>query len=255
MDFLFALKKILGVLVSPLPIIIVCLGLGLFFINKNKRQLGLTLNVAGFALLLITSSPLLSVHLIRSFEFSIPKLDTTGLTPEYIVVLGCWHSSDEQLPLAAKLHQCSLPRVVQSVQFWREFPSATVIYSGWSGQPGEPSHPAVNAQVAKSLGLPAQHIMLSPGSGDTEAEAKAIKQLVGTREFILIASASQMPRAMTLFNRNGLFPHPSPAEYVSGHGDFNYNLLVPQASALRQSERGVYEALGNLWIRLKTVFE
>ncbi|NTS77741.1 YdcF family protein [Catenovulum sp. SM1970] len=257
-DILFQLKKLIGVLVTPLPISLVFIILGTFFLWRLKKVKGIIFSTIGIFILTLTSLPIISTHIVRPFEFSYPKLDTTKLNsspPSFIIVLGCWHSSDPLLPLAAKLHQCSLVRTVQAVQFWYQFPNSKVIFSGWEGKENRKSHPQVNADVAISLGLPIENIILTSGHADTEDEANAIKHIVKDKQAILITSASHIPRAIKLFNQQGIFPHPSPAEYVSGHGDFSYQLLIPKANALYQSERGIYEILGNTWIKLKTIFQ
>ncbi len=51
---------------------------------------------------------------------------------------------------------------------------------------------------------------------DTEEEAAAVKQAIGDAPFLLVTSASHLPRAMIFFQQEGLNPLPAPGESV-GH--------------------------------------
>lgn len=257
MDFFFLFKKLVGGFFTPLPIVFLLLSYGIYQLYKGKSRQGLLCSLAGLSLLLVTSMPIVGGAVLRQYEFAYEKLNIQDLKkePEYIVVLGCWHSSDEQLPLVAKIHQCSLARIVQGVQFWHKFPNSKLVFSGFSGKAGKPSHPEVNAQLAMDLGVPESQIILSIGNKDTAEEARVLSKTLAESPFILITSASHIPRSVRLFKAQGLSPIPSPAEYLSGHGSFSWQVLVPRASAIEQTERAMYEFLGNAWISIKLFFQ
>jgi len=259
MDIGFALKKIIGTLIMPLPITLTLIVIGLYYLNKRNPIRAKVFSALGIALLLIFSTPIVSQYLIKPFEFSYPKLEIeqpgylANLDVSYIIVFGCWHSDDPKLPLVAQIHQCSLPRVIQGVQIWRQIPEAKLVFSGNAGKEGKLSDPATNAKLAISLGVPDSKIVLIEGTADSQDEIVEHKKLVGVNNFIAISSATHIPRLDTLYNKHGMTPILSPAEYVSSEGDFSWDLLVPNSSALHQSERAIYELMGNIWVRLKSV--
>ncbi len=257
MDLFFLFKKLVGVFFTPLPIVFLLLSYGIYQLYKGRARQGLLCSLSGLCLLLFTSMPIVGGAVLRQYEFAYEKLDVQNLKqePKYIVVLGCWHSKDELLPLVAQIHQCSLARIVQGVQFWNKFPNSKLIFSGFSGRGGKPSHPEVNAQLAMELGVPEKQIILSIGNKDTAEEARVLSKTLFDSSFILVTSASHIPRSVKLFKAQGLNPIPSPAEYLSGHGDFSWQVLVPRASAIEQTERAMYEFLGNTWISIKLFFQ
>lgn len=61
----------------------------------------------------------------------------------------------------------------------------------------------VGARVAQSLGVPREQIITLDLPKDTEEEAAAVKQAIGDAPFLLVTSASHLPRAMIFFSRKG----------------------------------------------------
>ena len=67
------------------------------------------------------------------------------------------------------------------------------------------------------------------------------------RRFVLVTSASHMPRSGKHFERAGLAPVASPTLYRTGRsGPHRLSYWVPSSEGLRKTERAVYEYLG-LW--------
>ncbi len=60
------------------------------------------------------------------------------------------------------------------------------------------------ARVAESLGIPRSEIIVLDKPKDTEEEAEAVKQAIGDAPFLLVTSASHLPRAMIFFQHVGL---------------------------------------------------
>ena len=68
----------------------------------------------------------------------------------------------------------------------------------------------VMARVAGEIGVPERDIILESKSKDTRDEALFIKPIVGKGPFVLVTTASHIPRSMALFNKLGMNPIPSP---------------------------------------------
>ena len=69
------------------------------------------------------------------------------------------------------------------------------------------------AEVAKALGVKQEDLILESESNDTINEARLIKSIVGNDTFILVTSASHMPRSMGMFKKLGMQPIPAPTGY------------------------------------------
>ena len=67
--------------------------------------------------------------------------------------------------------------------------------------------------------------------------------------FILITSHYHMPRAMALFNKEGLYPTAAPTnELRKGYSKF---LSIPNGDDLKQTETALHEYIGLLWSKLR----
>jgi uncharacterized SAM-binding protein YcdF (DUF218 family) len=64
-------------------------------------------------------------------------------------------------------------------------------------------HGRSRARVAESLGVPRSEIIVLDKPKDTEEEAAAVKQAIGDAPFLLVTSASHLPRAMIFFAMPG----------------------------------------------------
>lgn len=264
-EFGFFIKKLIGTLVMPLPISLFLILFSLYLFKKRHNKRARQVALFGLSVLFVFSLPITSQYFIKPIEFAHPKLpleDPTylaSLKPDYIVVMGCWHSDDKKLPLVAQIHQCSLPRIIQAVQMWHQFPKTKLIFSG-SGiddedkAKGKISDPAINAKLAAALGVAESNILLIEGTQDSEEEIAEQKKHVENSNFIVVSSATHISRLEILYSAYNLKPIFSPAEYVSGHGEFSWHLLIPSASALQQSERAIYEYMGITWVTIKATF-
>ena len=102
--------------------------------------------------------------------------------------------------------------------------------------------------LGKLLGVPAQDIVLDRKSKNTEEEAVFIFPTVGKAPFVLVTSASHMPRAMGLFRKLGMNPIAAPTDYLAkGHRSWEPDTVFPGYYGLYESERAVYEYLGITW--------
>ncbi len=107
------------------------------------------------------------------------------------------------------------------------------------------------ADVAESIGMDAKDIICEPDSKDTKDQAILIKSLTGGRQFILVTSASHMPRSMALFKKMGMSPVPAPAGHLTSKGPSGPGSYFPSSKNLAKSENLIHEYLGIAWAKLR----
>ena len=106
------------------------------------------------------------------------------------------------------------------------------------------------AGVAEIMGIGYNKLVLEELSKDTKDQARLIYEIVGDERFILVTSASHMPRSMALFQKSGMKPIAAPTDYwVKERQGISPGVFFPNASSLRKMERVVYEYLGLGWAR------
>jgi uncharacterized SAM-binding protein YcdF (DUF218 family) len=121
---------------------------------------------------------------------------------EYIVVLGGGYTWNPDWAPSSNLINNSLPRLNEGIRLWRESGIENDLYRR-GGKTNPVSTAEAGARVAESLGVPRSDIITLDKPKDTEEEAAAVKQAIGDAPFLLVTSASHLPRAMIFFRMPG----------------------------------------------------
>jgi uncharacterized SAM-binding protein YcdF (DUF218 family) len=258
---LFLFKKIVAPFFMPLSLCLELLLLGLALLWFSRRQTAgkILVSAATIALLLFSYSPIPNLAL-RSLEGRYPPLlvragSHSGAqgsqAVKWIVVLGGGHTSDPNLPVTSQIGPESLYQVLEGVRLYKAGLGRKLIFSGDSVFDPVPDS-QVMARVAEIMGVDPQDIVLESTSRDTLEEARLLKPMVGREPFILVTSASHLPRAMAMFRKLGLAPVAAPAGNLVRQaprlriGDF-----FPDSEALRRVNIALHEYLGLFWARLR----
>lgn len=248
----FYVKKILGALLQPLPVVIIVFIVACFYLYRKQFKRAFFFNLIGLVSLVSISTPWLPNPLTVKLERQYHQFDMSQ-SVDVVVVLGCGHTNDGQLPITAQLAPCSLYRITEGIRIYRNSPDAKILTSGYGGN--EPfSNARTTMEFAIAMGVPANDIVIEERPKDTEEEARLLKpKLVGKR-FALVTSASHMQRALEFFRREGLDAIPAPTGYNVGDDsrDSVWNKL-PNSNHLYKSERLIYEYLGQAWQWLKNI--
>ena len=259
---MFLLKKIISIFINPLSIIVILsiIGLCLLWRGKNQR-LGKIFITLGIVLLLLLSFDPLPIMLLTPLErkYDMYERDSISHTQQepvkYIVVLGGGHVSDETIPITSQINIPTLIRLMEGIRIYRDSPGSKLILSG--GQPFERVPEAeVMFEVARIAGVDSTDIILESESLDTDDEARFLRPIIGSDHFILVTSASHMPRAVKLFQYYGMNPIPAPTDHLVRRKQvIAPDAFAPKSHALLKAERAFHEYLGYLWFRITTLFQ
>ena len=257
---MFFMKKLVSQFLYPLQFSLLIMVAGLLLVLYSRRQkLGKSLSVIGLMLLFGFSFVPLSDQLIYSLESPFTPLFTSHLPItqkeaeiQWIVVLAGGHGTASHLPATSRLSSASLARVVEGIRIHRHLPHSKLVFSGGAMAQGISSG-AVMAAAARELGVDPQRMVVGPLARDTREEAVALRPVVGARPFVLVTSASHMPRSMALFRKLGLHPIASPGDYKirsAGKQRVSLSHFFPQAGALNNATSAIHEYLGMFWSKL-----
>jgi uncharacterized SAM-binding protein YcdF (DUF218 family) len=249
------MEKIVSRLLFPVPVIseVLVLGLVLLWLTR-KQKAGKVLVTAGTLMLLLLGNSQISAILLRTLEqryhpvalSSVPALPEKSANGTYIVVLGSGYSPDSRIDLLSHLSEDAMVRLVEGVRLCRKVAGCKLILSG-----GPSAAAQTMGKIALSLGVDQRDITLEEHSGDTEQEALFIKPIVGEAPFLLVTSASHMPRAMALFRKQDMNPKAIPTDYLAKKGVGTVpGEIYPGFYGLYEAERTVYEYLGLAWEKL-----
>ena len=257
----FLLKKFVSFWLMPLPFCLTLLVVGVVLLLFSKRQrLARTLVASSALLLLLFSNKAVSMALIRPLETLYPPipelapgqpLPTALAGCRYIVVLGGGHGESPGFSAVNQLSTSARGRLMEALRLARALPDAQLVFSGHAG-PKVKSHAAVLAEAAVSLGIDPARIVRLDSPRDTEDEAAATAQLVGTQRFVLVTSAWHMRRAIALMRGQGLEPIAGPSDYTSRQpGEKRFTDYTWDTESLGRSTWAVYERIGYVWVSLR----
>jgi uncharacterized SAM-binding protein YcdF (DUF218 family) len=251
---MFLFKKIVAPFLFPLPLCLGTLIVGLILLWFTRRKkAGKVLVTIGVALLAILSYGFFSTSLLRQLEYRHPPLQKMkGFRDvNWVVVLSGGATSDPKVPITSQLSSASLVRLVEGIRLHRMLPNSNLLLSG--GRTFDPVPKAkIMAEVALALGVNRDDIVLETISKDTKDEALLIKEMVGNERFVLVTSASHMPRSMALFEKLGMKPIPAPTGHsVKERQQISPGMFFPSSGGLRRAEKAFYEYLGLAWAKLR----
>jgi len=257
MELGFILKKVAGLMCMPLSMAAMLLLLGVVaLLFRRQGKVAVALLLAGLLIPVGAGLNPLANGLLGPLESRYdPILRPNELPPvRYIVVLGGGHQSDPRLPSLGQLSDASRARLLEGIRLHGQLKRTSLVFTGGAIFDQRP-HAQVMGEAALQLGVGARDIIMLPQARDTTGEALAIREMIDANEpFVLVTSASHMPRAMRLFQQAGLNPLPGPADYLIKQVQTDHPAkFFPSAAALRRVERALYEYLGLLWVRMYEV--
>jgi len=256
MGWMFLFKKIVGPLLFPVSIVLFLLLFGFFLLVLTRRQkTGKIFILIGILLLGTLSYDGVSGRILKLLEYEYPPIHNTAEIRDikWIVVLGGGYVFDPKVPMTSQLSDASIVRLVEGVRLHRELPGSKLIVSG-GGYSNQKSNARALAEVAAAIGVKGKDLILEETSKDTEDQARLILEIVGRERFILVTSASHMPRSVAMFKRLGMDPIPAPTNHqVKESKGMTPGDFYPSARSLVKAENAFYEYLGLAWAKLRGV--
>ncbi len=201
---LFTLKKIVGGLLLPLPALLLLIGIGiaLLWFSRFQRTGKLCVSLGWLLLTLLSLQPVAD-SLLKPIEDTYPT-PARRAAGELRGGAGRRLYRNPEWAPSSNLINNSLPRLTEGIRLWQANPGSKMIFTGAAAKTNPVSTAEAGARVAESLGVPRSDIIVLDRPKDTEEEALAVKHAIGDAPFLLVTSASHLPRAMIFFRHAGL---------------------------------------------------
>ncbi len=251
---MFIFKKIVGNLLFPLNfcLLILLSGFFLLWFTQKKRAGKIIISIGIIPLLVLSYAPFADT-LLHSLENRHPPLLDIELVSDikWVVILGGGNTSDPKLPLSSRLSESSLVRLVEGIRIHNQLKNSRLLLSGASVFDSESNAKAM-AAMASHLGVKAKDMLLESFSRDTKDQARLIQKIVKEDRFILVTSASHMPRSMMLFQKLGMQPIPGPTDFsIKEKQRLNPSMFFPNIKNLAKVQKLIYEYLGIAWSKIR----
>lgn len=247
MELGFMLKKFITFFIEPYGMVLSLFVLGLYFLYIKKDVLSKVFLTLAFSVMLLFSYSPFANFLISNLENQYPKYDYKS-NVKYIHVLGSGHNTDPSQPLSSQIGGASVKRDLEGILIHKSIKGSKIIFTGYEGSTDTPTA-VMNAKLAKALEVKEESLLINPKPKDTREEAIFTKSVVGDKPFILVTSATHMPRAMLLFKSLGLKPIAAPTNFYKRKFDGYFKM--PNISSFQTSQIAMHEYWGILWSKLK----
>jgi len=250
MELGFLLKKFISFFVEPFGIVFTLFVLGLIFLYINKAKKAKIFFSLSLFFLVLFSYPPFSNFLVTNLETQYPKY-AYDQDIQYIHVLGSGHNTDQTQPLSSHIGDAGTKRVLEGVIIHKQVANSKIIFTGFSGRTTT-DNAVMNSKLALVLGVDKKDMIISGDAKDTRDEAEFTKTIVGAKPFVLVTSATHMPRAMMLFQEQGLNPIAAPTAYYKS--EFLGYFRAPTPMFFHISTVAMHEYIGMAWAKIKGVF-
>jgi uncharacterized SAM-binding protein YcdF (DUF218 family) len=246
-DLLFALSKILWFPARPGHFAIIIGFIGLFMVWRGRRS-GRWLILASlgfFALHVVTP---VNQWLLLPLEDRFARPTTAPAHVDGIIVLG--GAVDQNLTEARGIPALNgaAERMTEAVVLARRYPDARIVFTGGQGSlvHGALSEADVARQLWTAMGLDKARVTYESESRNTHQNAVLSKALINPtpgETWLLVTSASHMPRSVGVFRKAGFPIVPWPVNYRTGRS-FAALYDAPFPERIGQFEAGLREWVG-----------
>jgi uncharacterized SAM-binding protein YcdF (DUF218 family) len=252
-DALFLASKLLWALIRPntLALVLALFGLMLLWRGRRFGRWPLALGLGWHTLVFVLP---VAAFLTLPLEERFPRPAPATAPVAGILVLG---GAVEQLLTVAHgvpALNGAAERMTEAVALALRHPEAKLVFTGGSAAivPGGPTEADTARRLFTSLGLPAERLVFEQESRNTHENAVLTHRLLRPREgetWILVTSASHMPRSVGVFRAAGWRVLPWPVNFTTGRDPaLWYNWPFP--TRLNQAEGALREWVGLVAYRL-----
>lgn len=217
----FVLAKILWSLARPSMLLLLAGWAGLVLLWCGRRRLGRALMAAMLSCLMLVVLLPLDQWVLMPLEDRFPPLRNPPAHIDGIIALG--GAVDTELTEARGLPALNdaAERMTTFVALARRHPEALLAFAGGNGLVvhGRLSETDVARQLFEQLGL-TRPVIYDDASRNTYENARMLRARISPRPgetWVLITSASHMPRAVGAFRKQGWAVLPCPVAYKTGH--------------------------------------
>ncbi|HMN38615.1 MAG TPA: YdcF family protein [Hyphomicrobium sp.] len=246
-----AAAKVLFFLFQPSSLAVLLTALGVVLLRAGRRRAGSVSAAAGMAWLVGAGLLPVGNILIYPLEerFSVPS-PAEGQAIAGIIMLGGfedpWVSSGRG---SLNVNEAA-ERLTESVRLAKRWPDAKVVFTGgWGGLlEGVGADGAVGAYL-RDMGVMPERLILEGRSRNTFENAVFTRDLVAPQPgtvWLLVTSASHMPRAVGAFRQVGFDVLPFPVDFRTRDRGDMLRFFTSVPDGLKRCDLAVHEWLGLL---------
>lgn len=256
--FLFVSKTLGALLVVSNVLIVVAFAGAVALLFRHKRIGGVLIWTAAVAFVLIGFGPV-SFIVMRPLEDRFPRPPADLPEPAGIIVLGGVVGTPTVPRGAIALSQDG-ERLSETATLAHRYPNARIVVSGgtFGGRSEAENEASISKRFLVDLGIDESRITTEPRSLSTAENAAFTRELVMPgpgQQWLLVTSASHMPRAVGTFRHAGFPVIPYPVGYTTtGDLDEYWTIRFDASGNLVRIDVAMHEWLGLIayWLTGRT---
>jgi len=241
-------KTVLFCLTAPgLFFIILLANAAVFKLGKFSQRFRLRFLLASLMITYIATTSIITKPILHKIEgncsFDVKSLDKV----DAIAVLTAGTEKDFENDQLSKTASITIKRLIAGAAIYNEIKKPIIILGGKT-KANEPAESVTAAKVLVAIGIPASEIITEENSLNTYEninELEKIADKIGVKNFVLVSSASHMPRIKMLLENKKLNVILAPAA-CNASSRINSEDFVPSIRNMEINLILLYELLGNL---------
>ncbi|MCO4054797.1 MAG: DUF218 domain-containing protein [Bosea sp.] len=248
----FYLSKIFWLVAAPTHLLVLVAALGILLLFTRFMRQGRLLALAGVAGLLIIGATPVGRMLTRPLEDRFPRPDVASGITGMIVLGGAIGTARGEV-----VFNEAATRMTASIELAHRFPGARIAFTGGSAAligRADMSEAEAARRFYLSQGIAAERLILEDKSRNTRQNAILLKPLLRQKpgeRWLLVTSASHMPRSVGIFRKAGIEVIPYPVDFTTS-GTLRDFIGVNRefVDGLKRTDNAVREWVGLLAYRL-----
>ena len=233
----------------------------ILFLTKWNKHSKIVKIIAAFSIFLtfslyIISTPLFSYYLASNIEdeFYFEKVPLSK-DIDAVAILGAGEYQNKKTQ-EYLLNFGTYLRVLEGVRFFKYSDAKWIVMSGGNSSYGNNQMTTLMKEMAITLGVPKDKIILESNSKNTYEHPIRLIELdvFNSHSNIAVAtSAWHLPRAMDEFNKYFINVIAVPTDFYGKHKLTGAKVWFPQVNSLSMSINLYHELIGGCWYRLRTL--
>lgn len=251
---MFIVEKIISLtILSPLPIVLILLFIGLGNILNSRRKSGVLLILIGVFLYLSSTEAFIDRSLYKlENTYSTISEEDLARGEVYILLGGGIITTTGEGNIPGLMPSV---RIMKTAEYYRKSPKKIYI-SGGTPLQNQESESSVYARELVALGVNPEDIIIEEDSKNTNENALFIKRELENQEIesvILITSAFHMKRSMFVFEKNlqGIEIIPAPCNFLTSKVKENNFYYIPKYYNFLKFQTLLWESIGNIYYKIK----
>jgi len=245
-DVLFVVSKVFWLFARPntFALLLACIGAVALIRHCRWGRVPLVLGLGWFVAVLVTPLP---AWITLPLEDRFPRPEAPARIDGVIILGGAVEQQLTERRGIPALNGAA-ERMTEAVALARRFPEARIVFTGGQGtvMTGQQTEADVARELWSSLGLAGERVVFEDQSRNTWENATlthALLQPKAGERWLLVTSASHMPRSVGSFRRAGWEVLPWPVNYSTAPGGAGW-FDPPFSFRLGQAEWAVREYVG-----------